>query len=167
MIKIIKTWKRKFHQNAQIIKVWNAKCDQNSPSDPPHVIFGLKTGSRGTPWNRKNAGPGGSDFAKCRFWSFKWHFGLFQGGSIFDTFFTLFHFSLLSLFLFFTFLILSLFVFFWFSWFCRFWCFLHFHDFWWFLSIFDHFLSLFLVSCWVPVFVTFSRTTAHSGHLNI
>ena len=35
------------------------------------VNFGLKTGSRGTPWNRKNAGPGGSDFTKCRFWSFK------------------------------------------------------------------------------------------------
>ena len=35
------------------------------------VDFGLKTGSRGTPWNSKNAGPGGSDFTKCRFWPFK------------------------------------------------------------------------------------------------
>jgi len=91
------------------------------------VDFGLKTGSRGTPWNSKNAGPGGSDFTNCRFCPFKWHFGVFEGGSLFHTFFD--HFLMLY--------ILSLFVFlhFLFFWFCHFfsfvdfWCFLSFHDF--------------------------------------
>jgi len=90
--------KHKFTQNDENEKHENAKTCKNSPSDPPHVIFGLKTGSRGTPWNRKNAGPGGSDFTKCRFWSIIWHFGHFGGGVIFWPFFTLFHFSILSLF---------------------------------------------------------------------
>ena len=44
---------------------------KNSPSARGGVDFGLKTGSRGTPWNSKSAGPGGSDFTKCQFWPFK------------------------------------------------------------------------------------------------
>jgi len=63
--------KCKKHQNVQITNDENVKSCQNSPSATPPLDFGLKTGSRGTPWNRKNAGPGGSDFAKCRFWPFK------------------------------------------------------------------------------------------------
>jgi len=105
-----KNQKMKKHKKWQNSKSWNLKCAkmcQNSPSDPPHVIFGLKTGSRGTPRDWKNAGPGGSDFAKCRFCPISWHFGLFQGGSIFDTFFVDFHF--------YTFLILCIFVFLHFS----------------------------------------------------
>jgi len=81
--------------------------------------FGLKTGSRGTPWNSKNAGPGGSDFTKCRFWPFKWHFGVFRGGSIFDTFFVIF----------------------WSFWFCHFLCFCIF----WFC----HFLTFSVLSIFV------------------
>jgi len=104
------------------------------------VDFGLKTGSRGTPWNSKNAGPGGSDFTKCRFWPFKWHFGLFQGGSIFDTFLSLFHFSILSLLSLLCFYILSLFLFLWFSDFWWFSCFCWFylkHDFLLFFHVFQ------------------------------
>jgi len=103
------------------------------------VDFGLKTGSRGTPWNSKSAQPGGSDFTKCRFWSFIWHFGVFEGGSLFHTFFDIFHFSILSLFHFFWFLILSLFVF------------LCFSDFWWFLS-FCQFYRFLLFSLFFHVF---------------
>jgi len=107
--------------------------------------FGLKTGSRGTPWNRKNAGPGGSDFTKCRFWSFKWHFGLFQGGVNFWCFFHFLHFMILA---FCWFLILLIFVF------CHFFCFSDFVDFCVLLILiifchffmlciyFDHFLTL-------------------------
>jgi len=106
-------------------KRWNACYDL--PLRNRGVIFGLKTGSRGTPWNSKNAGPGGSEFTKCRFWPFKWHFGLFEGGvdfwHIFDQFFII---LILSLFLFLTFSILSLFDFFDFVDFCHFFTF---HDF--------------------------------------
>ena len=35
------------------------------------VDFGLRIGSRGTPWNSKSAGPGGSDFTKCQKVPFK------------------------------------------------------------------------------------------------
>jgi len=131
------------------------KTRQNSPSDPPHVNFGLKTGSRGTPWNRKSAQPGGSDFAKCRFWPFKWHFGLFQGGSIFDTFFTLLHFLSLSLFSLFHFLVFVTFDDFWFFSFLLFLCFV---DFCWFLSKFccwHHFWSLFLSKLGAPMMTHF------------
>ena len=93
------------------------------------VIFGLKTGSRGTPWNRKNAGPGGSDFTKCRFWPFIWHFGLFRVPHLFSLFLSLFHFCIFTLFLFLCFWFLSLFLFSWFSDFCHF---LHFYCFSWF-----------------------------------
>jgi len=103
------------------------------------VIFGLKTGSRGTPWNRKNAGPGGSDFTKCRFWSFKWHFGLFRVPPFFSLFFDIFNFFILSLFLFLHFSLLSLFLIFWFS---GFYCFLSFCHFSWF-SLFLLFFTVF------------------------
>ena len=58
-------------QNAQFKKGENATCHHFLPLRNRGVDFGLKTGSRGTPWNSKNAGPGGSDFTKCRFWPFK------------------------------------------------------------------------------------------------
>ena len=98
-------------------------------------FFGLKTGSRGTPWNSKSAGPGGSDFTKCQFCPFKWHFGVFEGGSIFDTFFT--HFS------WFTFCHFLLILIFWFCWFYHF---SDFVDFCHFLSfvIFRHFTTFLL-----------------------
>jgi len=128
--------KWQFHQNVQIINHENAKMSKNSPSATPMSIFGLKTGSRGTPWNSKNAGPGGSDFTKCRFCPFKWHFGLFQGGSLFHTFFVTFYgFAFYHFFHFYTFLILSLFHFFWFLDFCHFYTFM----------IFDTFLSIFML----------------------
>jgi len=66
------------------------KRDHFLPLRSEGVDFGLKTGSRGTPWNSKSAGPGGSDFTKCQFWPFKWHFGVFEGGSLFHTFFVIF-----------------------------------------------------------------------------
>jgi len=90
-------------------------------------IFGLKTGSRGTPWNSKSAGPGGSDFTKCQFWPFKWHFGVFRGGSLFHTFFD--QFSWFWFYHFFTFSWFWFCHFFWFSNFVDFYCFLSFADF--------------------------------------
>jgi len=113
--------------------------------------FGLKTGSRGTPWNSKNAGPGGSEFTKCRFWPFIWHFGVFRGGSIFDTFFTLFHdlhFITFSLFAFYHFCIFVTFYIF------SILAFLCFVEFWWFLSnfcVWHHFWSIFVsvLGAWI------------------
>jgi len=129
--------------------------------------FGLKTGSRGTPWNSKNAGPGGSEFTKCRFWPFIWHFGLFEGGSFFHTFFTLFNFLILSLFLFLRFLILSLFVFLCFSEFCHFFTFCRFlvkHDFLLFFRVFQ-FLKGYLKdkALFWPLFLTV--VLSHGKHL--
>jgi len=95
----------------KMIKRW--KCDCDLPLRSEGVDFGLRIGSRGTPWNSKSAGPGGSDFTNCHFWPFIWHFGVFEGGSIFDTFFDHFSwFAFLSFYHFFTFLILSFLVFF-------------------------------------------------------
>jgi len=51
-----------------------------------YPVFGLRIGSRGTPWNSKSAQPGGSDFAKCQKVPFKWHFGLFRVLSLFHYF---------------------------------------------------------------------------------
>jgi len=107
------------------------------------VNFGLKTGSRGTPWNRKSAQPGGSDFAKCQKVPFKWHFGLFQGGVIFCHFFTflILHFVIFMILWFSDFVTFSLFHFFLFF---HFSCFV---DFCWFLLIFcccDQFVSFFV-----------------------
>jgi len=90
--KVTKSWKWKNTKSDKMEKCKTEKCGQNSPSDPPHVIFGLRIGSRGTPRDWKNAGPGGSDFAKCRFWSIIWHFGHFGGGSLFHTFLVTFWF---------------------------------------------------------------------------
>jgi len=130
--------------------------------------FGLKTGSRGTPWNSKSAGPGGSENTNCRFWPFIWHFGLFQGGSFFDTFFVTFcwfqfyHFSH-----FFIFSLLSLFEFCCFS---QFYCFF---TFWWFWR--KHDFSLIFIIFWVsefqgkdktlfwPLFLTVAHS--HGKHL--
>ena len=104
-------------------------------------------GRRGTPWkpqNPKNAGPGGSEITKCRFWSFICHFGHFWG-FLEMSLFSLFMILVLSLFDFFTFcilLILSLFDFFTFSCFCV-------------LLNFDQFLSFFVVvTVFVSIFVT-------------
>ena len=111
------SWKHKNHQNAQIINVkndkkWSKKCEKRGGTD-----FGLKTGSRSTPWNRKSAQPGGSENANCQKVPFIWHFGHFEGGSLFWSFLV-----------FFTFLILA---FWWFCvfTFCHFFCFSDFVDF--------------------------------------
>jgi len=118
-----------------------ANHDQNSPSARGGPFFGLKTGSRGTPWNRKSAQPGGSDFAKCRFCPFKWHFDHFGGVCIFDTFFdhfwwfTFYHFFCFSVFHFCHFLHFSDFVDFVTFW--RFVIFTHFHVFFMFWFIFQ------------------------------
>ena len=111
-----------------------SKCTKSSCDLPLRMggpFFGLKTGSRGTPWNSKSAGPGGSENTKCRFWSFIWHFGHFEGGSLFHHFFVTF----------------SGFAFCWFYRFCIFaFChFLHFLDFlifvtFWFFVIFTDFM---------------------------
>jgi len=109
-----KTWKRR-------------NVDHDLPLRIGGSIFGLKTGSRGTPWNRKSAQPGGSENAKCRFCPFKWHFDHFGGVCIFDTFFDHFSwFPFLPFYHFYTFLILSLLMIYDFV---DFWHFLHFHVF--------------------------------------
>jgi len=109
-------------------KMWKCQShDHFLPLRNGGVDFGLKTGSRGTPWNSKSAQPGGSENANCRFCPFKWHFGLFQGGSIFDTFFVTF-----SGFTFCWFLMILIFSLFWFSHFSDFLVFVtfwHFVDF--------------------------------------
>ena len=119
-----------------------SKCENHDHFLPLRIggsIFGLKTGSRGTPWNSKSAGPGGSEFTKCRFWPFKWHFGLFQGGSIFDTFFITFsRFTFCHFLMIFIFCILSILMFFDFVDFCHF---LSFHDF----DDFDTFLRFWFI----------------------
>ena len=121
--KMWKTWKREFHQHDLPLRMWGP-------------FFGLKTGSRGTPWNSKSAGPGGSENTNCRFWPFKWHFALFRGGSIFDTFFDqLFMFCIFMFLMILHFRVLSLFTLFWFS---RFYCFSV-------LLNFNHFLYFFLL----------------------
>jgi len=92
----------------------------------PTRVFGLRIGSRGTPWNSKMPGPGGSDFAKCQKVPFIWHFGLFRVFDIFDVF-SLFHFFILLIFVDFDFVTFSLFLvfhFFLFLMICIFWCFL-------------------------------------------
>jgi len=140
------------YQNVK--KWWNPQNEKGENTNMCHFLplriggpfFGLKTGSRGTPWNSKSAQPGGSDFTNCRFWPFKWHFGVFGGVCIFDTFLSLFHFSILSLFLFFWFCILSLFSLFGF---CRFWSlfwFCHFYPFSHFFIILIYFSILKRVS---------------------
>jgi len=126
--KIKKHQKSTKSENVKVKKVTKCKSRkvktcQNSPSDPPHVDFGLRIGSRGTPRDWKNAGPGGSDFAKCRFWPFKWHFTLFWPPLIF------WHFSSFSFYHFFCFCILA---------FYHFLCFMCFGDFSLFV-IFGHY----------------------------
>jgi len=100
-------------------------------------VFGLRIGSRGTPWNSKSAGPGGSDFTKCQKVPFIWHFGLFRVFVFFD----IFHFSDFAFCHFFCF---SLFAF---CWFLCFSDFLDFVDFGVFVNfsdfLFFHSFSLF------------------------
>jgi len=157
-IKVIKCVKHQNDQNMKIIKWWKmVKCEmpkmwktENGDYDLPlrigGVDFGLRIGSRGTPWNSKSAGPGGSENAKCRFCPFKWHFGLFREGSILVTFFD--HFLviyILSLFHFLHFMILLIFVFFHFLDFVTFllsWFFVNFCHFLLSWMIFDSFLCL-------------------------
>jgi len=88
MCKMCKSWKR----------------DHFLPLRMRGSFFGLKTGSRGTPWNSKSAQPGGSDFTKCRFYPFKWHFGVFEGGRFLTLF--LINFCVFSFVIFLTFVIL-------------------------------------------------------------
>ena len=120
--KTTKCWKC---TNQKTAKWW--KRDYDLPLRSEGVDFGLKNGSRGTPWNWKTPGPGGSENTKCQFWPFIWHFDHFGGTSIFDTFFVMiydfvfFHFLMI-----FIFCVLLIFVFLWFSRFC------HFFWFWWF-----------------------------------
>jgi len=119
------------------------KHDHDLPLRMHTPFFGLKTGSRGTPWNSKSAGPGGSDFTKCQFWPFKWHFGVFRGGSLFHTFFVTFCWFPFYHFLhFFIFSLLSLFEFCWFSHFC------HFLSFWWFWWKHDFLLIFVIFQLW-------------------
>jgi len=155
MVNLSTSRKHKNDQNTQNENTTNAKTCKNSPSDPPHVIFGLKTGSRGTPWNRKSAQPGGSENAKCRFWPFIWHFGHFRGGSIFDTFLIIFHVFILSLFHDFDFLVFVTFDDFWFLSFLHFFCFT---DFWSILLIFccwHHFLLIIVSVLGAPIMTHF------------
>ena len=112
-----------------------------------YPVFGLRIGSRGTPWNSKSAGPGGSDFAKCQKVPFIWHFGLFRVFTIFD----IFHVFIFSLLCFFTF---SLFPFWWFLCFSDFLIFVtfcifddfddfhFFHCFYWFFNFFKGILKI-------------------------
>jgi len=148
-------WKHKNAQNDEMQNDENGNHDQNSPSATPPLDFGLKTGSRGTPWNSKSAGPGGSDFTKCQFWPFIWHFGLFQGGSIFDTFLSLFQFYILLIFSLFDFLVFVTFSLFLIFSILHFFCFV---DFWSFLLIFSwwhHFWSFFVTNLSAPIMTHF------------
>ena len=81
-----------------------------------YPVFGLRIGSRGTPWNRKSAQPGGSENTNCQKVPFIWHFGVFWV-------FVIFHFFHIFIFSFLTFFTFSLF------WFCHFSHFLDFHVF--------------------------------------
>jgi len=118
----------------------------------PTCDFGLKIGSRGTPWNSKSAQPGGSDFAKCQKVPFKWHFGHFGVFHIFDVF-SLFLILILSIFDHFNFVTFSLFhvfLIFMFLMFCKFW---------WFLSLFYvcvSFVSLFVTNLGASMMTHFS-----------
>ena len=120
------------------------KHDHHLPLRSEGVDFGLKTGSRGTPWNSKSAGPGGSENTNCRFWPFIWHFGVFEGGSVFDTFFD--HFCWFQFYHFFCFCVF---------WFCHF---LHFSDFLNFdtFSLFVDFHDLLFFYCF-SLFFNFSK----------
>jgi len=144
MCNLTKIIKHQNDQNVQTSKHENANHDHFLPLRNRGSNFGLKTGSRGTPWNSKNAGPGGSDFTKCRFWSFIWHFGHFGVPPLFSLFLSLFHFLnfiILSLFAFSDFVTFSLFLI------LSILAFLCFDDFWHFFIIFhvgDWFLSLFM-----------------------
>ena len=124
-------WKRQF------TKTWKCiKHENDLPLRMRNTIFGLRIGSRGTPWNWKSAQPGGSENAKCRKVPFIWHFGVFE---VFDFFhFFTFCFSLFHFFLFFTFWLLLIFSLFAFS---DFYCFL---CFWWFCR-FHVFLLFFVI----------------------
>jgi len=138
-------WKHKIHQNAQITNHENANHDHFLPLRNRGVDFGLRIGSRGTPWNSKSAGPGGSDFTKCRFWPFIWHFGLFEGGSLFHTFLSLFLISIfiiLSLFHFLHFVTFSVFLIFDFFLFL---CFDEFCHFFIIFNVWHHFWSIIVV----------------------
>ena len=95
--------------------------------------FGLKTGSRGTPWNSKSAQPGGSDFAKCQKVPFKWHFGVFGVPPLFSLFLSLFNFLIFVILVIFDFLVFVTFDDFWFL---SILVIFDFVDFWWFLVIF-------------------------------
>jgi len=120
------------------------KCEMMKKLSLPLRIwtpdFGLRIGSRGTPWNSKSAGPGGSDFAKCQKVPFIWHFGHFGVFDIFDVF-SLFLISVLSLFDdfdfvdFITFLIFSILMIFTFIIFCQFLS---------LFSVWDEFWSIFV-----------------------
>jgi len=114
-------WKRQFHKSGKC-----TKHENDLPLRMRYPDFGLKTGSRGTPWNRKSAQPGGSENAKCQKPPFIWHFDHFGVFHFFH--FSLLHFCVFLFFHFSGFCILSLFLFFWFS---GFWWFSCFYWFWW------------------------------------
>jgi len=135
MHKMWKTWKW------QIRKMW--KCTIHDHDLPLRVKNTIPYRGRGTPYkpqNPKNAGPGGSENTKCRFYPFICHFGhfgVFLRMSLFLIIFSLFLF--LSLLMIFIFCVLSLFVFLWFSDFCHFLSFCHFS---WF-TVFSLFFTVF------------------------
>jgi len=140
----------------------HTKHENDLPLRIQHHDFGLRIGSRGTPWNSKSAQPGGSENTKCQKVPFKWHFGVFGVLSLFH--FSLLHFLILSLFVFLHFLILMILSLFQFSQFCWFWCFCIFDDFCHFFMlwmIFDQLLCQF----WVPQsWHTFTLANLHSHY---
>jgi len=135
MLKMCKWWKCK---NVNFTKMKKL----NLPLRPENAI---PYGRRGTPWkpqNPKNAGPGGSEITKCRFYPFICHFGHFWPFSEMSLF-SLFWFCILSFLMIFDFLILSLFVFchfFTFSCFSVLMIFVDFLSFFTVVTIFDHLL---------------------------
>jgi len=136
MVKTAKCTKCESHKTWKYTK-WS--CDL--PLRPENTI---PYRGRGTPHKRqnpKNAGPGGSEITKCRFYPFICHFGhfgVFLKMSLFLLFFCWFWFF--HFFTFWWFWFLSLFVFLCFSDFCHFFTFCRFwvkHDFSLFCCVFQ------------------------------
>jgi len=149
MHKTTKRWKSQF---TKMRKRWKSICEL--PLRMRYHVFGLRIGSRGTPWNWKTPGPGGSENAKCQKVPFIWHFGLFQVLVFFH--FSLLHFLLFHFFLFFDFLVLLILSLFHFLHFLTFSCFVDFDEFWSIFNvvmIFSHFLSLIYVPQWWHTFL--------------
>jgi len=121
----MKWWKCQNQKKVKILKCTKWKS-HFLPLRPENAI---PYRGRGTPHKRqnpKNAGPGGSEITKCRFYPFIWHFGHFWGFWVLSLFslFLISIFIILVIFDFVDFVTFCVFHFFVFLMICIFWCFL-------------------------------------------